>query len=96
MLQDVRRHGDGRRRPRSELAPNDAVRNRLAARDDEIQAELFVDFALHHASADMILKFDDETVQHVDPEALMQAVNLHLSRTVPAPMEPLLAVIPIA
>ncbi len=30
----------------------------------------------------------------MDPEALMRAVNLHLSRTIPAPMEPMMALIP--
>jgi hypothetical protein len=29
-----------------------------------------------------------------DPDALMRAVNLHLSRTVPAPMEPMMALLP--
>lgn len=35
-----------------------------------------------------------ETSTEMDPDALMRAVNLHLSRTVPAPMEPVLALIP--
>src|SRR5262245_25766942 len=35
-----------------------------------------------------------ETTTEMDPDALMRAVNLHLSRTVPAPMEPVLALIP--
>lgn len=29
-----------------------------------------------------------------DPDTLMDAINLHLSRAVPAPMEPMLAIIP--
>ena len=29
-----------------------------------------------------------------DPDVLMRAVNLHLSRTLPAPMEPMIAVVP--
>lgn len=29
-----------------------------------------------------------------DPDTLMNAINLHLSRAVPAPMEPMLAIIP--
>jgi hypothetical protein len=36
----------------------------------------------------------DEAATEIDPDALMRAVNLHLSRTVPAPMEPVLVLIP--
>jgi len=36
----------------------------------------------------------NDTSTEIDPDALMRAVNLHLSRTVPAPMEPVLALIP--
>jgi hypothetical protein len=35
-----------------------------------------------------------EASTEMDPDALMRAVNLHLSRTVPAPMEPVLVLIP--
>ena len=40
------------------------------------------------------LVVQERIVSEMDPDTLMQAVNLSLSRTVPAPMEPLLAVIP--
>lgn len=33
-------------------------------------------------------------VAEASPEALMNAVNLHLSRTMPSPMEPILSLIP--
>jgi anti-sigma factor RsiW len=36
----------------------------------------------------------DEPAAPMDADTLMRAVNLHLSRTVPAPMEPVLALIP--
>lgn len=39
--------------------------------------------------------FDEKTVR-MDPDALMDAVNLHLLRTVPAPMEPMLVLVPSA
>ena len=38
----------------------------------------------------------DRTSAETDPDALMGAINLHLLRTVPAPMEPLLALVPTA
>lgn len=36
----------------------------------------------------------NETRVQTDPDALMDAVSLHLLRTVPAPMEPMLALVP--
>ena len=36
------------------------------------------------------------TSAETDPDALMGAINLHLLRTVPAPMEPMLALVPSA
>ena len=36
----------------------------------------------------------NEASTEIDPDDLMRAVNLHLSRTVPAPMEPVLVLIP--
>ena len=38
----------------------------------------------------------DRTSAETDPDALMGAINLHLLRTVPAPMEPMLALVPSA
>ena len=38
----------------------------------------------------------DKTSAETDPDALMGAINLHLLRTVPAPMEPMLALVPSA
>jgi hypothetical protein len=38
----------------------------------------------------------DRTLAETDPDALMGAINLHLLRTVPAPMEPMLALVPTA
>ena len=35
-----------------------------------------------------------EQSSETDPDAVMRAVELHLSRTVPAPMEPIMALIP--
>lgn len=37
-----------------------------------------------------------EATVKMDPDALMDAINLHLLRTVPAPMEPMLALVPSA
>jgi hypothetical protein len=36
----------------------------------------------------------DRTSAETDPDALMGAINLHLLRTVPAPMEPMLSLVP--
>jgi hypothetical protein len=36
----------------------------------------------------------EKTTTATDPDTLMKAVNLHLSRTVPAPMEPMMNLIP--
>ncbi|HVQ63855.1 MAG TPA: hypothetical protein VMT78_04930 [Terriglobia bacterium] len=36
----------------------------------------------------------DRTSAETDPDALMGAINLHLLRTVPAPMEPMLGLVP--
>ena len=36
------------------------------------------------------------TVRETDPDALMNAIDLHLLRTVPAPMEPMLGLLPEA
>jgi len=36
----------------------------------------------------------EKTSIRTDPDTLMDAINLHLSRAVPAPMEPMLAIIP--
>jgi hypothetical protein len=36
----------------------------------------------------------ESTPTPTDPEALMESVNLHLARTIPAPMEPILALLP--
>jgi len=36
----------------------------------------------------------DRTTAKTDPDALMGAINLHLLRTVPAPMEPMLSLVP--
>ena len=36
-----------------------------------------------------------KTSVQADPDTLMEAINLHLSRAVPAPMEPMLAIVPI-
>ena len=36
----------------------------------------------------------DESPAEASPEALMNAINLHLSRTMPSPMEPMMSLIP--
>jgi hypothetical protein len=36
----------------------------------------------------------EDASTEMDPDALMEAVNLHLSRVVPAPMEPMMALLP--
>jgi hypothetical protein len=36
----------------------------------------------------------NETSVQTDPDALMDAVSIHLLRTVPAPMEPMLGLVP--
>jgi hypothetical protein len=36
----------------------------------------------------------EDTSTQTDPNALMDSVNLHLARTIPAPMEPILALLP--
>jgi len=36
------------------------------------------------------------TVREIDPDTLMDAIDLHLLRTVPAPMEPMLGLLPDA
>jgi hypothetical protein len=34
------------------------------------------------------------TAEEASPEVLMNAINLHLSRTMPSPMEPMMSLIP--
>jgi hypothetical protein len=36
----------------------------------------------------------EQTATDLDADAVMRAVNLHLSRTVPAPMEPMITLMP--
>jgi hypothetical protein len=39
-------------------------------------------------------KVDEQLSTETNPVAIMDRVNLHLSRTVPAPMEPMMSLIP--
>jgi hypothetical protein len=39
-------------------------------------------------------QFVDNTATTTDPDTLMREINVHLSRTMPAPMEPILRLIP--
>jgi hypothetical protein len=46
--------------------------------------------ALHRPHQEAI----DKAAVESDPDALMGAINIHLLRTVPAPMEPMLKLVP--